>query len=775
MHPASATERHEIESCERTRAAWPSRRVGTSLGRLGRLVALLAAVWVFLPGPAHAIEYEVFIDVDDEDDLYDLQATGEIDDSTFETLIELMRRGTDLETASREDLYALPNLSYEDVDRIIAYRQEAGKIADPADLVAAGVLSQRHLASIAAFIVVPRPAAKVAVDGSLRYRTMWLVGDRQAPPMFLQARLSTLRYLTIGAAGVLDRTRVRDVRWDPNREALIADPPGPQPRLPKAFAQWDTPNWGVIVGSYRIGFGQRLVFDNTSRYTPNGFVLDDAIRRQQMQSTTRCRESAGELDTSPCAGEAGDVRTTPDFYVNESLRGVAAGAKRLPVDTGWMQVYGFGSAARRPIYQYRIYDRDRCDDPRDDDPMCSAPNVYARADPRLNPTSRFSYVTLPNMYDEYTGGGNVSYFYNRRIHVGTTGYGSAVKWVPDGPNLDFQDYDRRPFGGPWGAIGADMAWGRKWADVFVEVARSVDSIEPDGGGGFAGIVRHTATWDVHEIEVVARVYDPNFANPYARAIAAPTVTDGTRNRDEAGGRIRYSAFVAKRASLRAFADVWSAISRREPALRVYGRADVDVNKWWRPGLWVEYQTRDLRRDAAICFEDFDEDDVIPQCAGQRVSIFGRSRFQPHKRVSVTLQYRHDFQDDNYEGGGFGTFSSDPASGEVIVGDVIVEDFGDLTLRDRLRQDINTYVMVTANPTDPLRLRTRWRWFWEDIADNARFENSVWGYFEASYKFRPWAIPALRYDFIVYIDGRDSTAERTPNPEHWLSFQWTSRF
>lgn len=741
------------------------------------MLSILAALWVLRPATARAIEYEIFVDVDDEEDVYDLQATGQIDDATFETLIELMRRGTDLETASREDLYALPNLTYEDVDRIIAYRTEAGGIADPADLVVAGVLSQRVLASLAAFIVIPQPPGKVPIDGSLRYRTMWLVGDRQAPPMLLQARISTLRYLTLGAAGVLQRTRPDDVRWDPNRDALVADPPGPRPRLPRAFVMWDTPNWGIIGGTYTIGFGQRLVFDNTRRYAANGFYPDDAIYRQQMQSTTKCRESAGELGASPCAGEAGDERGTPDFYVrNNVLQGVAVGAKHLPVGNGWVQAYGFGSAARRPIYQYYIYDRRACEDPSDeDDPACSAPSVYKRDDPPLAPTSRFAYTTLPNMYDEFTGGGNVTYFHDRRIHVGTTGYGSAVRWSPEGADLDFKDFARQPAGGPWGAIGADMAWGRGWADIFAEVARSFDSISPDGGGGYAAIVRHTATWDVHEIEVSARAYDPKFANPYARALANPDRLDGLTNRDEAGGRIRYSAFLAKRVNLRTYLDVWSSMRRARPGLKTYARADVDVNEVWRPGLWFQYQTRDLRRDPAACFETFDEGDDLPQCAGQRVSLWARSRFQAHKRVAITLQYRHDLQDDNYEGGGLGDYNSDPTTGEVAFGDIVVTDFDDLALRDRLRQDINAFVMLTTNPVDALDLRMRWRWYWEDIADNSRFEHSVWGYLQLSYKIRRWAIPQLRYDIKMYIDGRDSTATRRPNPEHWLSFQWTSRF
>jgi hypothetical protein len=730
-------------------------------------------LFLLWPTSARAIEYEVFVDVDDEEDIYDLQATGQIDDSTFEVLLDLIRRGVDLDTADRAGLYDLPNLSYEEVDKIIAYRSEAGGIRDPADLVVAGVLSQRKLASIAAFIVVPRDAPKAAVDGFVRYRNMWLVGDARVPPMLLQARLSTLRYLTIGGAAVLQRTRPENVAWDPNRQALIADPPGPRVRVPKYFVQWDTPKWGVIAGTYRIGFGERLVFDNSGRYAPNNFYLDDAVLRRQ-NSTRSCRESAGELDASPCSGEAAGERMTPDFYVREPLRGLALGARKLEVDQGWFQAFGFGSVSRRPIYQYQIYDKAVCDDPNDESPECSAPDVFHRRDPRLDPTTRFSYLTLPNMYDEYTGGGNVTYFYNRRTRFGITGYGTAVEWVPEGPDLDFQEWARQPTGGRWGAVGPNFSWGRKWADVFAEAARSFDSSPTSGNGGYAALVRNTATWDEHEVEVSVRYYDAKYANPNSRAISAPDFTNGLRAQDEAGFRVRYNTYLFDRWSLRAFADTWLRVSETRPLLRVFARSDVTVNKWWRPGLWLEYQTRDLRRDPGACLLDIDEETLPPQCAGQRVRIIGRSRFDPHKRVNITLQYGHDFQDDSYEAGGdLGSFDTDSTGN--VGGDLSVQDLADYDLRDRIRQDISAYVTLSTTPIDPLRIRTRWRWWWEDITDNSRFEHSIWGYIDASYKIRPWAIPALRYDIIVFVDDRGSTQDRAQNPEHWLSFQWTSRF
>lgn len=741
--------------------------------------------------PAAAVEYEVFIDIDDEEELNELRLNEQIGDDTYETLIELLRRGTDLDRASRDDLYALPNLSYDDVDRILAYRADAGRIADPADLVVAGVLTQRKLASIAAFLVVPAADAKPgAAHGFVRYRLTYAAQDPRVPPMALQSRVTVAGNLTMGAAALLDAQRLGPVRHDPNRDALLAAPAGPRPRLPKAFVQWDTARWGIIAGTYRVGFGERLTFDNSRRYTPNGFYLDDAIvaRYDLVRS---CRESAGELLESPC--DDGDLRVAPDFQVSPGLRGVAAGAKKLPLPVGWLQAYGFWSLQNLDSYQYWLYDRGACDDPTADAPECSAPSVYVAQDDPLAPTSTYVYQRLPNMVDLVTQGANLGWSADERTHVGVTGYASLPRWRVDGAELDFSPTERYPRGGAFGAVGADFSWGHRWADVFGEVSRSFDSVptEQGGGGGFAGILRHTATWKDHELELSGRYYDTGYANPYSRPISARDRYEGNQARDEAGLRVRYNAELAERVDLRTFADVWHNPSDRRSRMRIFGRADVTATPWWRPGLWLEYQSQDLSKwsfrqcTAEEMLLPGTEVDTEIICGGQRVQLTARSVFQAAKRLRVTLQYRHDVQNSAYtdfdlprdnfidDEGGIGETVLESYS--ATSGDGAVDQIERFARRNRLRQDINAFLMVTAQPTDALRLRGRVRWYWDDIVDNARFEHSVWGFVEARYQIRRWAIPSLRYDVYAYLDRRESTAIRRPNPEHWIRFQFESRF
>src|SRR5678815_5591740 len=127
-----------------------------------RRAAAVSIIALGLARPASATPYETFIDVDDQSDLEDLLAAGDLTQDTFDELLDLLQNGVDLNTADRATLYALPNLTYQDVDAIIAFRdKQNGVIKDPASLVTAGVLSEEKLLAVSAFLVLSErePAA----------------------------------------------------------------------------------------------------------------------------------------------------------------------------------------------------------------------------------------------------------------------------------------------------------------------------------------------------------------------------------------------------------------------------------------------------------------------------------------------------------------------------------------------------------------------------------------------------------------------------------------
>ncbi|HTL33612.1 MAG TPA: hypothetical protein VL326_10825 [Kofleriaceae bacterium] len=737
---------------------------------------------------AYAIPYETFIDVDDEGDLADLLSSGDISQDTYDELLDLMSRGVDITTADRNELYTLPNLTYEDVDAIIAYRKlQRGLINDPADLVAAGAISQEKLLSIASFIVVRERADKpFAARGWVRVWTRTTPHDYALknnpankgpfliPPVALRARVMAMRNLTFGIAATNTRLDIGDPVYDPNRGALIADARSNQLHVPKAYVKWESSDLSGIVGSYRIGFGQRLVFDNSAHYSPNGLYLDDQIYYSGDLSTI-CKESAGELLTSPCVGQFDSEYVTPDFQWRDGLFGAAIGAKHIELTTGWLQLYGWASLHKRSVYQYELVDHGvdgtKCPDPHDDDnPDCTAPTVYVTPDgDLLTPTPQHSFATLPNVIGEELFGGNIGYFADRRNSVGLTFYTANENSLINGVDLDFQEWSRIPYGGRFGALGANFSFGTGWLDLFGEAALSFDHINIDpslnatpakGGGGPAGLLRMTATRKHEELEVVGRYYSTDYVNPFARPISEADEFEGQRARDEAGLRTRYIR-TGKDWTLRALLDVWTNPSDLGALkLDTYARANVRTAQELWLGLWERFQDKDLTEGAPLhgdgsaplsshdqCFELSTEDDMngepIP-CTGRQLTTIARAQYIPNKKMSAIVQLEHQLIDDNSK----------------------------TELKTKFRQDVAAWFIGYYRPTPGDRIRVRVRYLNEAVTFPDYLETSIAALAEYTTKLREKDTLRVRLDSRFWLDKRTSTSERVPNPEVtlWLFYQ-----
>jgi hypothetical protein len=426
---------------------------------------------------------------------------------------------------------------------------------------------------------------------------------------------------------------------------------------------------------------------------------------------------------------------------------------------GYGEAHAFFSYQPRSIYQYELYSPDFCDDPRnDDDPACSAPDVFRTDTDPLEATSRFSFQTLPNVFAEMIGGGNATYSWSHRTRVGVTGYASQVDWLVDGIDLDFQEWSAMPYGGGFGAIGVNAAHGIGNTDILAEVTRSfdhspriessMDEAGSDLGGGFAGIVRSVTAWDKNELEASVRYYDTAFQNPHARPISAADEYDGLRARDEAGARLRYTTELSKRFRVRSNLDYWRAMSDDADKLKVFVRGDVDMNDQIRWGLWTQYQDKDLGLSGREqCFEISVEEDEngepIP-CAGQKLQVTGRLRVAPSKTTWFDLQYQHEILD----------------SGRYD---------------DKYRQDSSLVGIITTKPHKDFRLRARTRFLYEDISDSGYLEKSLWTYADLTYRLRRKDKLRFRYDIFMYLDDRASTADRQPNPEHWVWAEYLANF
>jgi hypothetical protein len=94
---------------------------------------------------------------------------------------------------------------------------------------------------------------------------------------------------------------------------------------------------------------------------------------------------------------------------------------------------------------------------------------------------------------------------------------------------------------------------------------------------------------------------------------------------------------------------------------------------------------------------------------------------------------------------------------------------------RLRQDLAAILNVTIRPIDWLRFRFRLRYDFDDIWDNHRLPQSLWSYLDLSLDLRDQDALRIRYDIRAFLDQREATRARVPNPEHWLWVEYVFRF
>ncbi len=691
---------------------------------------------------AYGEQFETFVEVEDEEDLLELLTTEQISQESYDTLIDLLLRGVDINTATRRELFALPNLTLADVDAILQLRAANGKFSDPGQLIAYSAISERKFLSIAPFLSISRKRIG-GMKGWVDFQTV-STGRRegQLPPAALRARAKG-KNLTVGLAGTFAREGIKGIAYDPLRDELSALPAGERVEFGKAYALWESDNFEAIVGTYRIGFGQRLVMDNTGQTLPNGFRLDDTVFRSTDLARS-CTQAAGELSVGPCDDKRNDY-WAPDFRVRQGFLGGAVGVPKLKMGSGWLKLYAFGSYQSKDIYQYELYDRGRCSDPdNDNDPQCAAPQIFNRENGQLAQSSRFSFETLQDIYVETVAGGHVAYYANDRTHVGATGYLSGISWRPEGIDLDFQEWSALPYGGNFGAVGVDIAHGIGLWDIGLEAAKSFDNTPTEGG--FGVVARAIRTNKKNTTEITARFYDQDFSNPYGRPIAAPDEYFGNRARDEAGVRARYIN-QQKRHSYRLTLDTWVQPSVEAPKLlaEVYG--SYKVRDDWQLAGWLQYQNKDLRNGGkdecfSVTFDINDETGETIPCRGQKLRTILRARYSPSKRIAVALQAQHSAQDDE-------------------------------SSMTKLRQDVIGIASLIVRPSDVFRFRGRLRYKREAIDDNQRLAENIWSFMEGVYQPSKAHTLSFRYDTVLHLDERAATILREPSPEHRfrLAYRW----
>ena len=704
--------------------------------------------------PAWAVQYEAEIDIDTEDDLYELQQDGAISDETLETLIELLQTSVDLNTADRDTLYTLPNITYAQVDAILAYRTQAGRIADPTDLVAAGAIPASLLTQLVPFLELGTDMrGKNPVKGRVRAVGTYALGDTSIPGSLLQARLRLPLGFTAGVLGTVTRRHLGRLQYNPNDGRFTVSTAHPQVEIPKFFLNWKGQNTEAILGTFRIGFGQRLTLDNTTSLTPNGFKFDDTFYfLTELASSCNLTAESGSAG-SPCGQDNTNSRESSDFRWTERFRGVAA-THKIHFGSQSLSVTGFGSYQTRSLYQYELYDRSVCDDPRGTSIACKAPPIYAETDDAFTPGGRVIFSTLPALFNELAAGGNATFNIDTRTHIGVTGWGASSHFNVAGADLGFQEYSRFPDGGPYGALGIDGAMGVGNVNLFAEVTRSFDSILNSPGGGFGAIQRSVLDLGKQEFELSLRYYGRDFVNPYARAISETDELEGQRVRNEVGARLRYLNRAVSGWRFRGVADVWAlpqnaTLQGSAGTTNAYGfaRADYDDFALAQPSAWVEYRNRNLSENMrGVCYSGTGRNPLTGEdelCPGEQLRLNARVRVVPLRNLFVMLQYTRVFQDAT-------VYDTRFQQGQRVTGEVVYR------------------------PVPTLRLKGRVRYYDEDVADNLRLEHTVRSTAEALWAIRPDFRARARYDNFVDLRSPKSLYPRLPT-EHLFRLELDVRF
>lgn len=747
------------------------RAVGSRLwsSLAGLMARVLALALLLVARTSTAAIYESPIDIDTEDDIAGMEQRGEISADTAATLNELFSDGVDLNDADRDQLYELPGLSYADVDAILEYRKQKGRIDDPAELVGAGAITDKQLLQIAPFLLlVPRPD-QIPLQGKAKLISSVSSTDTVAPPVHLRADLRLPLNLKAGFEVTTTRFRPPAAYWDATLDRLTTSRPGYAVYVPRVYAAWKAAQRQVIVGSFRVGFGERLVLDNTKRKTPYGFnVTTSAFQSIRPELTSPCRFSTGD-GPDPCPDDGTISESTRDYRWNESFRGVAGSVEDIELGTGGpkLSLYGFGSLQTHSVYQYQLFDKQSCQDPNGTGPECSAPQVWLKdPNPDTGAFDRLSYSTLPSVFHELAVGAHARLDPSPRWRLGLTGYFAHPFF--NIPRLDFQDYARFPWNGSFGAVGLNGRVVLGPIDVYGEFARSFDSIPTGPRGGFGGIVRGVWSPKKHQVEFSLRYYDNTFGNPYARPIAAPDMLDGQRARNEAGARLTYDGRVLGDLWLGGWLDFWVLPFADEkgnragmPSLWARARATYKGFDFIEPGAWFTYRNKDLAYDVPLdsagqpirdsagnplrCYsepfsstQDTSTDPADePRCVGDqyRTAVFLHVR--PFRRiVSFWLQGQQTWQ-----------ASKDWPNGMQVDRRIALE-----VRSEPWGRYLNLRVRGTYTFIDVYRLETETE---QELWINAEIAGRPWG----------WLRAALRYDLVLYTDQRPGTLAMNPNPQH----------
>jgi len=475
--------------------------------------------------------YEVPLgDIRSEEDLLALAERGELSEESLAALLRLWHEGVFPERASRAELLELPGLLHGEVDALLAHRETYGHLGGVDEWLRWGLVSQEQAAELRPFVRTPHgdmgdmggmgdmgnmePTHKLSGHAQLRTAGTWT--DERWPPALLRLRMDSSLGIRAGATLHLTRLFPQNLRVDPHTLQLSADSEGPRLRLPSAFAKAQWRNMQLTLGSFRLGFGERLTLSNSFQQRPHGVDLGERMWMRR-ENKRKCPLSLG----SGCK-QSEQIYVTPDFNVSEGFRGLALSAA-WPLATAWeLEGMLFASWQHRDIYQYAFFNPEACANPQEG---CSAPPVFVTGKEPL----RHTYSTLANVLEERLLG-SALHMHSAHFSFGIIGYLADNRFRLQPLWLRFQPWAPQ-LNGAFGALGMHAkAHLAAWL-LAAELSRSFDE---ERGGGFATVLRVENETQPQHSGLELRWLSPTFKNPMARPRSAPDEYLGARASNELG-------------------------------------------------------------------------------------------------------------------------------------------------------------------------------------------------------------------------------------------------
>ena len=565
-----------------------------SLIILGVLTCLLT------PGHLAAAPFSVEIVVDDEDDIEELYRDGEIDEDARDRLLTLLLTRIDLNLATRDELYELPAVTYTLADTMLAHRAAKGRFFRVDDLLGVKGMTPAIMKQVRAFVTVrSKDEEEGSVSSKVKLGAIYHTkGD--GPAFFTQTKVRFMGHGRVGALlavrpmiGLVNHAAPAvnhrckggtcDSVLSASRTALRFDPAG-------LYLAWDGSRVAAIAGSFRVGYGLGLTIDNSTRRQPHGWYPN--------------------VDYSEDV-ESGNMRPFEGFV------GAAVRIKQVDLGPGWVDATVFGSFWMRDLFLYDLTYNKRDGDPFIvDEDLSEVTYKDSKGDPVTeveNDSLHFEYPTLPYIMRELLGGGNVTYWINRRSYVGVTGYGASWKMMADAENFRPSAFGSKyPFDRTtWGTIGANTKFGFGRMDFAAELAFT-DRGDP-------GLLVKAWLNPAVDLEVIPsfRYYSAGFDTPYNRGESNGDEHLGNRARDELGGRLRVNYRPFKMLRLRLDLDVWH---HRFPGARSSDLRKNDLNTYTITQEQLEAYLKNSKEDPATDLE----------------TTF-RAQLRPTSKERVTLQ------------------------------------------------------------------------------------------------------------------------------------------